>query len=261
MYRLNGPRATWTGVECCVSKDESISWKIERLFTDLCPNGVASLDELTNQVATGNERERVIALSAVLDAALAELIAKRLVNKPKEVKDFLGADGDGRAPAGSFGARIQLALLIGLIDPDTAQALRAIKSIRNVYAHRIIVDSSHPEVLKHLEVLKVVMNDWVSSSLSRQDMSPRMRTVVKQSIHDEFERWFTPDTGGRMFLFLTTVRRLTGFLHVQSQIAIHIKSAHADYSAMVREMERMNKKEERRSRWRAKRAEKRRARP
>jgi hypothetical protein len=57
-------------------------------------------------------RELSIVTSAVLDAALAELLTLRFLDVAKEAEPFLGLTGDGRAPAATFGARIQLALLL-----------------------------------------------------------------------------------------------------------------------------------------------------
>ena len=69
--------------------------------------------------------------AAVLDLALAEILSKRLNDLPAECEEFLRFDGDGRAPAGSFGARIQLGLLIGIVTPEDVEVLRAVKQLRS----------------------------------------------------------------------------------------------------------------------------------
>jgi hypothetical protein len=81
-------------------------------------------------------------------STIADLIdhEQALRQNRKEIELFLGIDGDGRAPAGSFGARIQLALLVGLITEEDATILRQIKNLRNTFAHRVKVDFLSPSV-------------------------------------------------------------------------------------------------------------------
>src|SRR5581483_8478271 len=75
-------------------------------------------------------RELGIVAAAVLDNGLAHLIEKKLRNDGGEVGSALGLDGDGRAPLGSFGSRIQMAYLLGLISADEMALFRAFKQIR-----------------------------------------------------------------------------------------------------------------------------------
>ena len=103
-------------------------------------------------------RELAIVAAAVLDVALAEIISLRLRQNRKEIELFLGIDGDGRTPAGSFGARIQLALLVGLITEEDATILRQIKNLRNTFAHRVKVDFLSPSVQK---ITKEMHSAWV----------------------------------------------------------------------------------------------------
>lgn len=91
--------------------------------------------------------------AAVIDAALAELIALRLGGPSGEVEAFLGADGDGRAPAGSFGARIQLALLLGIIEERDVATLRVVKQVRNLFAHCTKVTFVTPSVVAQTKKL------------------------------------------------------------------------------------------------------------
>jgi len=119
-------------------------WKIERWLADVFPGE----DNIYSEYRGLPPRELAVVAAAVLDIALAELLALRLVDLVRESEEFLGVNGDGRAPVGSFGARIQLGLLIGLLTPDDAAALRIIKEIRNLFAHRVRVDFLSPPVLK-----------------------------------------------------------------------------------------------------------------
>ena len=83
-----------------------MAWKVERWLADVFPgeeNLYAAYKDLP-------PRELAIVAAAVLDSALAEILALRLKSVDKEVESFLGLNGDGRAHVASFGARIQLAL-------------------------------------------------------------------------------------------------------------------------------------------------------
>lgn len=119
-------------------------WKIEHWFAEVFPGE----GEIYAEYRSLPSRELAIVSAAVLDVALAELLALRLVDQAKEAEEFLGVNGDGRAPAGSFGARIQLGLLIGLLTPDDAAILRSIKELRNQFSHRVRIDFLSPSILK-----------------------------------------------------------------------------------------------------------------
>jgi len=88
-----------------------MAWKIERWLSEVFPGEA----EIYSEYRSLSSRELAIVSAAVLDVALAELLSLRLANQENEVEEFLGVNGDGRAPAGSFGARIQLGLLVDLL--------------------------------------------------------------------------------------------------------------------------------------------------
>lgn len=121
-----------------------MAWKIERWLAEVFPGEAQIYSEYRGLPP----RELAIVAAAVLDAALAELLALRLNGREKDIEEFLGLDGDGRAPVGSFGARIQLGLLVGLLTQDDAAALRIIKEIRNLFAHRVRINFLSPSALK-----------------------------------------------------------------------------------------------------------------
>ena len=121
-----------------------MAWKIERWLSEVFPGE----KEIYSEYRALPQRELAIVCAAVLDVALAELLWLRLRECAKESEGFLGLDGDGRAPAGSFGARIQLGLLVGLLTPDDAATLRAIKELRNLFAHRVKLTFLSPPALR-----------------------------------------------------------------------------------------------------------------
>ena len=121
-----------------------MGWKIEKWFKDVLPEDrkiFSTYDKL-------NSRELSILAASVLDLALAELISMRLIEIPNEQETFLGLDGDGRAPCGTFGSRIQLAQLLGIIDSEDVKVLRTIKKLRNLFAHKANADMIKGEALK-----------------------------------------------------------------------------------------------------------------
>ena len=126
-----------------------MAWQIEHWWGEVFP-GVHRVFEEYQDLSP---RELAIVAAAVLDLALVDLISRRFIDEPKESEKFLGADENGRAPAGSFGARIQLALLLGIITKSDAAILRAIKGIRNAFAHRARVNYCDERVLKFLRIL------------------------------------------------------------------------------------------------------------
>jgi hypothetical protein len=111
-------------------------WKVEKWLQEVFPGE----EKIYSEYRDLAPRELVIVGVGVLDLSLAELITRRLLDYGGEAEAFLGLNGDGRAPAGSIGARIQLALLLGIITTEDATVLRAMKELRNVVAHRVRVD-------------------------------------------------------------------------------------------------------------------------
>ena len=120
-----------------------MAWKVERWLTDVFPGEAG----IYSAYRTLHPRELAIVAAAVLDSALVEILTLRLTANPAEAESFLGLDGDGRAPVASFGARIQLALLLGILTNQDAAILRTIKGLRNEFAHRVDAGFLSPTVL------------------------------------------------------------------------------------------------------------------
>jgi hypothetical protein len=83
-----------------------MAWKIEHWLEEVFPGK----SRIYEEYRLLPPRELAVVAAAVLDLALATLLSRRFMDYPAESEAFLGVNGDGRAPAGSFGARIQLAL-------------------------------------------------------------------------------------------------------------------------------------------------------
>ena len=138
-----------------------MAWKIERWLSDVFPGE----DRIYSEYRELSRRELAIVAAAVLDVALAELLSKRLLDIPKEYEDFLGLDADGRAPAGTFGARIQLAMLLGVITEQDTAILREVKHIRNGFSHRAKVDFTSATVKPHVLRLHQLFGSRLSGLL------------------------------------------------------------------------------------------------
>lgn len=120
-----------------------MAWKTEQWMRDVFPG----MDRIYDEYRLLPRRELAVVAGAVLDSALVELLSKRLSGPDSEMHAFLGVNGDGRAPCGSFGSRIQLALLTHIITDSDVTVLRAIKNIRNQFAHEVKSDFNSPSVL------------------------------------------------------------------------------------------------------------------
>lgn len=119
-----------------------------------------------------SSRELAIVGCAILDASLAELLERSLPGAPKEVTEFLGLSGDSRAPASSFGARIQLALVTGLLHDVHASRLRAFKALRNALAHQARASLWSADLKPHVHAL------W--ESLGPDCVEERFREEVRE---------------------------------------------------------------------------------
>lgn len=89
---------------------------------------------LDREMATESDRASVILGAALLDEALSTLLKARLV--PSGAADDPLFDG-ANAPIGTFSARTELSLRIGLIDANFARCLHLIRRIRNDFAHNV----------------------------------------------------------------------------------------------------------------------------
>ena len=164
-----------------------MAWKIEKWLDEVFPGE----NNLFSEYRDLSEREFAIVTAGVLDLALAELISKRLIDKPKEYESFLGLDESGNAPAGSMGARIQLALLLGIIRIEDARILRIIKNIRNKFAHRVNVGFLDPSVQPLLNKLLV---EWAERSKFIFQSYPEVVRVASKKGLSELKGQLDKDT-------------------------------------------------------------------
>ena len=93
--------------------------------------GADVLDEMEREFH--DEPDRVIAVvgAAYLDAMLERMFRSALIDSEEDTNKLLRMDG----PLGSNGARVQIALCLGLITSDQCSDLKRIAKIRNLFAH------------------------------------------------------------------------------------------------------------------------------
>lgn len=171
-------------------------WKVERWLEEVFPGK----DKIYSEYRLLPRRELAITAAAVLDAALVQLLHMRLADRGKESEDFLGLSGDSRAPCGSFGARIQLAYLVGLLTKDDIVVLRFIKNIRNAFAHRVKADFNTQHVLPLIRGL----NDQFRAQSNRLIASGALKGQLhlKDSLKAHFAS--TPEAGAGLLLAVFT---------------------------------------------------------
>lgn len=170
-----------------------MAWKIEKWLTEVFPGPSRIYEEYRHL----SRRELAIVTAGVLDLGLAQLLSMRLAGNDREREEFLGLNGDGRAPAGSFGARIQLGVLTGTISSDDAEILRVIKNIRNCFAHRVQVDFTSTDVLP---LTRKLCERWEERTkrLAIPGMSPEAVTLGMNEIRKHLPT--EPEAGAGLLL-------------------------------------------------------------
>ena len=170
-------------------------YKIERWSNDL----LAPPDALRRQLGSLSDRELVIVACALLDSALAELLSDRLLGTASELEEFLGLNNDSRAPAGTFGARILLARLTGMLESGDIAVLRRLKAIRNEMAHRVNASLSGTRAVALTASLKKAMDARVIAFGGKPDPPkvPARDLIIRvtdfyqrifRTFHGRFER-------------------------------------------------------------------------
>lgn len=163
-------------------------------------------------------RELSIVAAAALDAALAELLSRRLMNFPQK-EQFLGVDGTPFAPAGTFTARMQLALLTGVIADFEFDVLRLIQKLRNLFAHRVNISMADPQVIKLVLKLR---DHWMQlgaaayeKRVESEEEAQKRELMLKMA--QNLEKWIAVDADfGRIpiFILLGTIQRVWSRLDV-----------------------------------------------
>ena len=93
-----------------------------------------------------SDRAAAIVAATVLDLVLTSALKEFLQSHPKVADPFLAITG----PVGDFGAKIDLALLVGLVDGAVHRDLITVKDVRNYFAHKLNVSSFESDAIADL---------------------------------------------------------------------------------------------------------------
>jgi hypothetical protein len=112
-----------------------------------------NLEYLELLKATSGESDRglVITTAAHVELCLERILKAFLIDSPDVKALFEGP----YAPLGSLSGKVKAAYLLGLITKDEAKRVDATRKVRNIFAHEIIADFSHPDVEKMCRKLPI----------------------------------------------------------------------------------------------------------
>ena len=126
------------------------------------------IHEVIRRLAAEGERSAVIVGMAFLDARLEELLRKVLPNNASGNSDGLF---DPDRPLGSSSAKAELAWRLGLIGDDVAGCMKALRKIRNHFAHNIetasLSEGPQADQLKHAASLASKSSVWEAFKFAR----------------------------------------------------------------------------------------------
>jgi DNA-binding MltR family transcriptional regulator len=112
---------------------------------------IAVINELEDPAQT--DRAVAIVGAAYVDVVLLEVIGSRLPRRDESVMKELFEDRGQLQP---FGSRIQIGYLLNAYGPGVYQDLRAIKEIRNAFAHSAeAMDFTHADVARLANALNL----------------------------------------------------------------------------------------------------------
>ncbi|NWE53678.1 hypothetical protein [Brevundimonas sp. P7753] len=95
-------------------------------------HAVLNDNDVLAELSDGSDRVLAVVAGGALEADLKAMIGRCLVDDPELAGRFLGLNG----PAGAFGAQVNLAYLMGLIDRRAKDDLVKVATIRNLFAHQ-----------------------------------------------------------------------------------------------------------------------------
>lgn len=84
------------------------------------------------ELSDGSDRVLAVVAGGALEADIRGMIHRCMIDDPEIAGRFLGSNG----PAGAFGAQVNLAYLMGLIDRRIRGDLLKVAAIRNLFAHQ-----------------------------------------------------------------------------------------------------------------------------
>lgn len=100
------------------------------------PPSARDVATLVNNLETDSERSAAIVAAAILDDILRKTISKKLVKLTKSESDKLFR---GTGPLASFSTKIHMGYALGVYGRKTRHDLVALNSVRNLFAHGLLI--------------------------------------------------------------------------------------------------------------------------
>jgi len=133
------------------------------------------------------DRALGIALPAILDNRITEILRTAMRQERKVADDLLKPDG----ALGNFAVKIDVAFMFGLISKETRRDLRLIVRIRNSFAHRVEIrtfdDPPISSRIREMHIYEVLIALRDSKPFDPQKVEPFREKVKSQILRHEME--------------------------------------------------------------------------
>lgn len=102
------------------------------------------------------DRSVAITWAAIVEDELAAAIRRHL-STDDAFRGLLSRTMEPQGVLGNFGSKITFGALLSIFGPDVWREMKAIRDIRNLFAHRLDIDNfDHKEVSKHCAKLRII---------------------------------------------------------------------------------------------------------
>lgn len=146
------------------------------------------LEGVMREISTASQSDRAVAIigAAIVDLVLLDALTSRMARHDDKVIEQLFGDGGQLQP---YGARIQLGYLLGIYAVGVFQDLRAVKDIRNAFAHSAeTMDFNHPDISRLTAALnlpkKIHYRGQPDPTTSRERYVRAVELVTDLLLHD-----------------------------------------------------------------------------
>lgn len=99
-------------------------------------SGLKGSPELQKEMTGASDRAAAIIGATALDVYLGRLLEVFLIDSTSEVKNLIDSSNIN-SPLGGFSSRIRACFCLGLISENEFNSLKAIRDIRNIFAHQL----------------------------------------------------------------------------------------------------------------------------
>jgi hypothetical protein len=134
---------------------------------------------IVNEIAADRYRGTIIIGASWIDDKLGTLLAKVILSDPSKAEELFGPERE----LGTFGSKIKLSQLMGLLDADFISALQIIRRLRNDFAHSFV--SHDIEKPPHSDQI-----DQLRSLVLRPDAYALQRIIQRSEKLLGVRRWF-----------------------------------------------------------------------